>query len=277
MASCADRLHQIQRDVGLTDEELRAAVREVSRPREVKLPTFHEKVKEQKQAQKTFDKERKKEKYRLVHWYLEEYLKPEYANEIYYEHPDFKDLVEYVYDLVLGLIQLNTFVIREIDDPREVLPETPETDFDIPEIQWKEFDQYCKEHPLKDVNDIIRRREKFKLSREKKRRRYYSKKRMRAYDPIFALTAVDEKEMIANLERISKENEIRVREFRKMLDSLVEDKSVGSVALARFNESTKAMLENHKRRLKTFIKNCKSPNSTITLDIDDEPTIVFSS
>lgn len=272
--SCADRLHRIQKDVGLTNKELKSAVRDITRPREVELPKFHEKVSKQEKIKREYDVGGKKRKLMIAHWYLEEYLKPAYAEDIYREHPRFKDLVEYAYERAMELVQISTFRMETDVDPLTMFPEKPDDDLDIPDIHWKAFNQYCKTHPLSKSSDIFKRRKKFKKWLGRKHKRYYSKSYMRMYDPVFAMTTVDEKEMIKNLERITHENEVRVKKFHEMLESLVADQSIGSNAMKKFDKQTSELLKRQKTRLKSFMNNQQTPNP-ITFEIDDEPSVIY--
>lgn len=273
--SCASRLHQIQQDVGLTQKELKQAVREVTRPREVKLPMFHEKATKVEKERRKYEVGGKLRKRAIAYWYLEEYLKPKYAHEIYMKYTDFKELVNYAYERAMDLVQLQTFVVEEDVPYWEMLPVEPMDELDIPETQWKEFGQYCKSHPLKHPRDIFKRRKKFKKYRYKKRGKYYSRKRMMMYDPLFAMTVVDEKEMIKNFNRISKENELRVQKFHEMLDALVKDKSVGSSMLEKFDKQTKEIMSRQRSRVKQFMKERGLKPTPISFSIDDGPLTIF--
>ena len=253
--SCADRLHQLQKDVGLSDKELKAAIKRHTTPREVKLPTFHEKLtKQEKRRREIMQPGNKKRKYKMAYWYLEKYLEPSESWKVYMEHQDFKELVNYAYQMVLNLVQLQTYVTDDDPDIKTFFPDEPDGKYDIPEELDREFKAYAKKHPLKSSRDIIPRRKKFQKYRRKRRRRLYSKKHMRMYDPLFAATIVDSKEMYKNLQRIGRENEIRVRKFQEMLNSLVKDQSIGSEAMSMFNHRTKIIQEQYEKRLDQFMK-----------------------
>lgn len=275
--SCASRLHALQDDFGLSEKELKQAVREVSRPREVKLPTFHEKVsKKEKMRRELETPGNKQRKYMIAYWYLEEYLEPEYSHDVYRKHQDFKDLIQYAYEQAMGVIQIGTYIVNTDLDPLTAFPDPPDDELDIPEIQWNEFDVYCKKHPLKGgAKDIFKRRKRFKKYLHKRRGRYYSKKRMRMYDPLFAMTVVDEKEMLKNLERITRENELRVKKFHEMLDSLVSDRSIGAEAMKKFDKQTKDIMSQHRKRLNSFMKQIGQKPTPVTFDFDDEPSITY--
>lgn len=275
MASCTSRLHQIQRDVGLSDKELKQAVRDVTRPREVKLPTYHEKISKQEKARREYEIGGKRRKRAIAYWYLHEYLTKREASRVYLEHQVYKELIEYAYQQVMALVQLSTYVLEEIDDPLTMFPEKPLDEYDIPDSQWKEFGEYCKTHPLKRPRDLFVRRHKFKKWRYKKRGKYYSKKRMRMYDPLFAMETVNGKDMIKNLRRIGKENELRTRKFHELLNDLVADKSIGSTAMARFNEQTEEIMKRHKSRIKQFMKERKMKPTPISFSMDNDPTVFY--
>jgi len=259
----------------LTEKELKQAVRDVARPREVKLPTFHERVSKQERERKRYETGGKLRKRMIAHWYLEKYLKPKYAHEIYMKYPKFKDLVNYAYEQAMALVQLSTFVTARDVDPMDMIPDLPQDELDIPETQWKEFHAYCKSHPLKSPRDVFKRRKKFKKYRYKKRGKYYSRKRMRMYDPLFAMTVVNEKEMIRNLNRIGRENEIRVQKFHEMLDSLIQDKSVGSSMLEKFDKQTKEIMSRQRARMKQFMRECGYKPTPLTFSIDNGPDVTY--
>lgn len=276
--SCASQLHKMQKDFGLTRRELKEAVKEVARPREVKLPVFHEKrTKQDKLRDKLEKKGKKQRRYEIAYWYLEEFLDPSRAwFEYYMVYSDFKELIQHAYDDGIGTIQIMTYVVETDIDPFTIFPDPPEDELDIPEIHWKEFEQYCKTHPLRGgAKDIFPRRERFKKYLRKKRGRYYNKKRMRMYDPLFAMTVVDEKEVVKNLERITRENEIRVKKFHEMLDSLVEDKSIGSLAMKKFDKQTDEILKRHRKRLKSFMDQMGHKPTPLILDFDDDPRVIY--
>ena len=86
------------------------------------------------------------------------------------------------------------------------------------------------------------------------------------YDPLFANAAINEKEMLKNLKRIGRENQLRVQKFNEMLDSLVKSKSMGSVALAAFNEQTSRIMERYEERLQQLMKSTKTKPASVVFD-----------
>ena len=276
MASCAARLHEMQKDFGFSNKELKQAIREISQPREVELPTFRmseEAVRREKEI--SGEKVPKQRKYELAWWYLEEYLKPQYAMEIYMKYLKFKDLVNYAYQCALDLIDFLTFRIRKltVEEVNEMLAPEELDDFDIPPAQEKEFDDYCEKHPLKDANDVITRRENFKEYRYKKRKKLYSPKRLRMYDPVAALTMPNEKAIIKDLKRIGAENERRVQAFNKFMEKYFPNIAKGSVLMSRFNEQTQHLLDANKKRIDEMVKRMGQPPDPIQISIDNQPTI----
>lgn len=260
----------MQKDFGLSDKELKAAVKRHTEPREVKLPTYHEKLsKIEKKRQKALQPTNKKRKYKLVHWYLEEYLKPSEAMKIYEAHLDFKDLVEYTYQLVLGLVQLQSYIVEEDTPVERLIKPDPDGRYDVPEPLEKEFNEYAKKHPLESAKDIIKRRKKFQKHRRQRRRRLYSKSRMRIYDPLFAVNRVDAKQMYNELKRIGRENEIRVQKFKEMMESLVKDQSVGAEAMRMFDERTKIIMKQHEKRLNQFAEQAGLKANPVQYDFSD--------
>ena len=209
---------------------------------------------EDKIREKVERKAKKKRKFRLAAWYLEEYLKPEYAQVVYHQYLDYKELVEYAYNAAIAIIQLNTFVVDDNIDPCEAFPQQVPDELYIPDDQWEAFERYCEKHPLKSVRDIWKRRRKFKKQLRKKRYQLYSPRRLRMYDPCYAATALDEKEMLQNIKNIGKANEQRIHKFKQLLDDLVKDQSIGAVAMERFNQQTEELMKQHRKRLNELIK-----------------------
>jgi len=82
--SNVNKLHDLQKSYGLSSKDLKDAVRQVARPREVELPTFHEKLTKHEKIRRRVEREsNKRRRYQLARWYLEEYLKPAQANRVY--------------------------------------------------------------------------------------------------------------------------------------------------------------------------------------------------
>lgn len=272
MRSCADRLHQLQRDVGLSDKELKQAVKDVCTPRQVSLPVLHEKSSvESRIGEKLTQKSKKKQKTQIAAWYLEEYLVPDVAQRLYMAYPVFKELVNHAYEEAMNIIQLLTFETgKEVDFDR-VFPGRPLDDLDIPDEQWEAFGKYCKDHPIASAKDIWKRREKFKKTLTKKRYKLYSPRRLRMYDPYYAATALDAKEMVKNIKAIGKANEVRIQKFHEMLDELVKDQSIGSEAMKQFSKQTEELMKQHQRRLHQFIKRTgKGTPTPIQFDWDEQ-------
>jgi len=267
----------MQKDFGFSGKELKDAVRDVTTPREVKLPTFHEKVsKQERQRQKLAELSKKQRKYKTVYWYLEEFLKPEYARKIYEKFANFKEMVNYAYEEAMGVVKMCTFVVERDIDPFTIFQDAPDDELDIPDIQWKEFEEYCKKHPLKGgAKDIFERRKRFQKYTRKRRGRYYSKRRMRMYDPLFAMNDMNRKEMIRNLERITRENERRVVKFHEMLGTLVSDKSIGAEAMRRFDKQTDEIMKRHRKRMHQFMKQNGHKPTPIIFEMDDEPSVIY--
>ena len=273
-SSVLDRLHQLQSDMGFDDKELKQAIRRHTTPREVPLPTFHEKVsKYEKLRIKAEEKGNKERKYKVVYWYLEKYLKKSEAKKIYETHLEFKELVSYVYELALNLVQLQNFVLEDNMDAETVIaelegPQTPGR-YDIPRELEQEFDAYCKKHPISSATEIIPRRRKFQKHRRKRRHAMYSKRRMRIYDPLFAATRQDAKQMYNDLKQIGRENEIRVQKFRQMIEGLVKDQSVGANAMRMFDERTKAVMKQHQKRLDQFARQAGLKPNRVMYDFSE--------
>ena len=260
--------------MGFSDKELKEAVKRYTTPREVPLPTFHEKAsKYDKLREKEEKKGKKKRRYKLAYWYLEEYLKESEAKKIYEKYLDFKELVEYAYQMALNLIQIQNFIIERDVPAEEVLKELEGTPmpgkYDVPEALDKEFDEYAKEHPIEKASEIIPRRIKFQKRRRKHRRAMYSQRRMRIYDPLFAVTRLDAKQMYNDLKQIGRENEIRCQRFKELMESLITDKSVGSQAMKMFDKRTKEVMKQHEKRLEQFAKQAGLVSDPVVYDFSD--------
>mgnify|MGYP003571365851 CR=1 FL=1 len=164
---------------------------------------------------------------------------------------------------------MNTMYVEHDIDPNDCFPGRPETELDIPDIQWKEFGEYAKQHPIDDASQIFERRNSFKKHMRKRRKKLYSKRRMRMYDPLFVATRLDEKEMLKNLKRISYENEQRCKRFDAMMSELFEDKSVGSAVMEKFHEQTKLLMKLHEKRIDAFMKQMKHRPAPVAFEIID--------
>ena len=81
-------------------------------------------------------------------------------------------------------------------------------ELDIPDEQWEAFEKYCDKHPLRSVRDIWNRRRRFKKYLRKARYKKYSPRRLRMYDPMYAASAMDAKEMLKSIKEIGKQNEL---------------------------------------------------------------------
>lgn len=281
MGSCVSTLRRIQEDCGITDKDLKRAVHNIATPREVTLEeisvTYGKKeLKAERQREKLQNKTTKRRRQQMAYWYLEEYLRPEYAmREFYMKYDDPDELLEAAYQEVLGLVQLRTFELGPASWEDVFEPE-PSEPWDIPESQEEAFEKWCKKHPLRGYNDIIPRRERFLKSLRKVKRKYYSKKRLGMYDPLFAQTYVDEKEMLDNLKHITAQNELRIREFHEMLESLYKNNGISRDVMKKFDKQTDELMKHHRRRLNEFIKRTgKEKPTPVSLDIDDEPRVVF--
>ena len=266
--SCADRLHKLQKSFGLSDKELKQAVHDACAPREVELPTFHEEVSE---AEKIREKEEKlgakSRRYMLAHWYLEEWCEPYEAKQIYLKYTNFKELVNYAYECAIGTIQICTGVVSTTINFEELFPhKQKQADWEIPEIREREFDEYCKTHPLNDASDIIKRRRKFRKHCGRRRKKLYSRKRMRMYDPLFSATAINEKEVLKNIKRVSAENQLRIQRFNEMLDSLVGNRAIGSVALAAFNQQTQKLMSQYEKRIDELMTRMHTKPTKVIFD-----------
>ena len=275
MGSCADYLHKLQADMGFTDEELEDAVTRHCTPREVKLPVFHEKV--SKKQKKEAKKQKKKGRYQLAWWYLEKFLTPgEAFRRFYSAYRDYEEMVEAACKEATDYIQFDRMIVSKKVDPAEFGYLLPKDDFDIPDDQWKAFKKYCKKHPIKKTTDIEKRRQKFKKHLRKERRKYYDKRRLKMYDPLFAGCPADRDAMLKNIKRISRENEQRIQEFKRLLGTLYKESYVSSAAMSQFSEYTAKVMERHKRRMKEIMKDMDMKPNPITIYEDDKPPVIWN-
>ena len=274
--SYASKIHDIQKDFGFTNSELKQAVKEATRPRVTKLPEFRLKLtKEEKRIRKRQRQVMKVRKYDLAHWLLNDFLDPDLAEEIYETHLKFKDLVDYASGVAIEYIRFMT-TPRKPTDLNELYPPPPDDEYDIPSIFEKEFEEFEDKHPPRKDEGIIEYRRRFKRHQRKRRRRLYSKKRMRIYDPLYQMDSIDEKKMLDNIKRISRENAEQTREFHRMLDKLYGDRALSADKLAQFKEHTEAMQRASRRRLKEVLRNSIRPPTKITFEFPDGTTMVSS-
>lgn len=266
--SYASKIHSIQEDFGFSKRELKDAVIAHCTPRVVDLPTFHEKTtKEEKRFLKYASETEKRRRYRLAHWYLENYLPENEAWRIYMRFPEFDDLVDYACERANQVIQIMTIIVDPNPDLDEILPRTIIQPYDIPKERRKAFEAYCKKHPLKDLNKLEHRRMKFEESVRKERKKYYDRRRLRMYDPLFHNTPMDAKEMVRNIKRITRENEERVKEFNKLLGELCKDQAMSAEAMEKFNDYTKEVMDRQKTRMKDFMKRANVTPTPIEINV----------
>lgn len=276
MGSCVSTLRRIQHDVGITDKELKDAVREVCTPRRVELPVLREKKSPERKLKEKLEKKSKKRRRKEVAvWYLTVFLLPEVAQQLYEEYTDYDQLMDTAYEQGMNMIQLATLSVGE-PEPHELIPAETLDDFDIPDHQWKAFGEYCKKHPIKKASQISERRRKFKKWIQKKAIKRYSPKRLRIYDPVYAATAPSAKEMLKNLKRISYENELRIQRFHAMLNELVGDRSVGSIAMQHFKKQSEEIMRQHQKRIKEFKRRAKGDKPTpVVMYWDDQEPVEY--
>lgn len=144
--------------------------------------------KARKKRKKQEDRAVRQEKYEVAYWFLEEFLKPKYAQEIYFEYADrFEEMVDYCYWFATQWVSELTYDKKDRfiskDDIGYVMDyhqkERDETvcdvggmkfkrleeaeryrrhyDIDIrsnqipdiPDEYWNEFDKWCKSNPIK--------------------------------------------------------------------------------------------------------------------------------
>lgn len=234
--SCKNRLNQLREELNIKNKD--------NKPKYSMMTRIN--ITPSKKVQKRERKQLQNEKYKIANWYLNVYLKKPYSNKVYSEHLDFDDLINYCYDQVMQLRQLNTE--RHIMSLSELSKVEQDDTLDISSVDWKAYKIYCKEHPIFDSSDIVERRNKFTSKKYKKKKEYY-KKGLMLYDPLFRDCKLNEKRMIKNLERISAENEKRCQEFHAMMERLVGNKSTDSEALKRFDDHTKSVQKQVKKHL----------------------------
>lgn len=260
--SCADLLHKIQKDVGLSEDELKEAVHRVKSPKIMPLKEFTVDVEKSRQEREEREhqarKYKKKQRYEIATNWLFVHCTEDQRNAILDASADADEALDIAYRQAMDTIQVLTFVIRELD-PSEVFPEEHVYDpHEIPEEHWKAFGKYIKKHPLKPGESMFRRRERFldkiEQKKEKKLKKYYSPNALKIYDPYYLASMKEEEEFLKDLKRIGAENEERIQQFHGWLDSLFEDPNNGisPEVMKRFDKHSKNAIANHRRRVEQY-------------------------
>lgn len=236
-------------------------------PKTGELPVI--KFSEDKKEKKRKKKNAYKQKCKLAYWYLHEYLKPKYADNVYeYFDNDIDQIIEFGYEMAQDYIQ--NFVhdpkdeltwdewaakkIKELEakDERrsnvslwgadiENAPGTPviyiNENADIPDLYWGAFEHYCDLHPVKNQKQAKKRRIKFIKKVNKQYMKTYGHaakgkiKKHSGFGLIDYMTlSVDKERMLANLKKIAKENAKRSEQMKEELDKWF--KHIGGVSKA---------------------------------------------
>ena len=184
--SCHDRLQKLRKEFGISKKEYGKAPPPITGrtlPVIDLSPTKKEKKKQKKQL--------RKKQYKLAWWYLNDYLRPCFAQEIYDQFDDVEELTDYACKEALMIIENFRYDPKdrltwdqwvkkeEARMEREVIskkaymkgidldnaPGRPiiyiNENADIPEIYWPAFELYCDEHPIKNNKQAKKRRIKF--------------------------------------------------------------------------------------------------------------------
>lgn len=299
--SCQARLQEIRKELGIKKKDYgKSPQPDIYN----QLPEIH--IKKNKKQAKKEKKQRKYQRYQLANWYLNKYLKPEYANSIFEAFDDFEDMVEYACTMAYDHIQNCTYEKSDrktwdewVVEKKERLVEEEYRNVDyplgcdrtqtigrpvvylnesdeIPEYYWDEFERYCKKHPIKKHRDLKERRTKFIKKINKSYMKTYGKYASGDGDPTLDLTkymslCVDKDKMIRNLKRVAKENEARAKQIKNEMDKWFSHKVVSSDFRKKISDHADRVMRDQKKRIKQFIEDW---------DIDPEhaprPTVWFT-
>ena len=243
--SCHERLKQLRKELNYDTKK--------NEPETSTLPVIHLKAdKRMKKIRKEMSKKEKANKAAIARDILYNLFEEWYAKELM-ETMEYEELIDFVIDYAKAWKeQLTDFEVMSLDT---LLPEEPfDEDFDIPDDQWDAYVKFEKSQKksVNGIKDVIKMRKKFKKEVNKKRK-HYVKHGLMIYDPLFKHSKVNEQQMVKNLKRISRENEIRTQEFAKMMNKLVGD-PVNQKLLKSFEEHTKAVIHQVNKQIKDIRK-----------------------
>ena len=245
-----------------------------------------------KKQKKKLKKKEKKERYKLAYWYIHQYLKPQYADNIYdYFDNDLDQIVEFGYKMALDHIQNFTYDPKEKrewtweewnqlqaerrakeEEKQKHLkgvdidhaPGTPaiyiNENADIPEIYWSAFEHYCDLHPVKNAKQAKKRRIKFIKMVNKQYKKTYGHmatgkiKKGDKWDTVkYASVCIDKERMMENLKRIRKENVARMDYMKKQMEKWIKTNQISSEAGQKMLAHARKVRKNMQERLDDLV------------------------
>lgn len=280
--SCRSRLQEIRKELGISKKDYgKGSNRSIHDP----LPEIH--IKADKKTKKKEKKRKKKQRYMLADWYLNKYLKPKYAQQIFEAFDDFEEMVDYACTMANEYLQVFTYSKKdrktwdEWAEEKAKLIYTEETrrkdyplgadmnggigrpvvyldeNADIPEFYWDAFDEYCEKHPIKKHRDISERRKKFIRKINKQYMRTYGKYAKGTGDPSSDITqymtlCVDKDRMVDNLKKVMKENVARTEQLKKEMGRWIKHCDVSPEFQKKVAAHTDKVMKNQQKRIKKF-------------------------
>lgn len=275
-----------------------------------KVPNLQFSAKEPKAVRKARKKRKQAEitaarqaDYDLAYWFLECYLKRKYADQLYDQYAnDVEGLVDYVSSYArswFAYVNRDTRpltaeeVMADRADPDEEVVDIGGMKFhkleraerkrrhyitniredrcpDIPDEYWDEFEEWCKDHPLKKYRKKAKalglgshtgamdlRRIQF-LKKINKRNRGFHKSIMKSglnmFDPVTGQSFVSEKKMKSYMEKRMKRYDRKRAEFVTLLDGMVKSGEISEdMAIGWMGDSDEA-----RQRVKARYKDLKS-------------------
>lgn len=266
--SCANRLQQLRKEFGISEDYYDKKEKQTEQPKAVihldreKEPKWIRKARNVQKAAR--QKKDRQERYDVAYWYLETFLKPKYAWEIYsaFDSDHFEDMVDYCYeqaqqwatfmthdeslsddemiDRMLGrdedesrAMEIAGMKFKPIDKAYSHKKEIDiGDDWEIPDRYWEEYGRWVKKHKIKRVRDLLPRRMKFLKSINKRNKGF--RKRMMLLDPYTGLSMMSKKKMERRLRKILEENKKRTAKFKQFLEGLVDKGQISEDMMRTF-------------------------------------------
>lgn len=251
--SCHEFIKKLRKEFNIKKDEFRS--KQPSDIKSANLPVFD--LSPSKKEKKKRNKAKKRERYKLAKWYLFDYLKPEYKDQVFdYFDNDLDQIVDWACEQVdIYLTQLSydpkekremtleewsaEYYAKKAEENErrknltsgidlENAPGTPilyiDPDGDIPGIYWNAYELYCDDHPIKTKKQAKKRKAKFIKMVNKMYMKTYGNvakgkiKKGRWNTVDYMSLCVDKERMIENLKRLSKENIARTEQYKKDME-----------------------------------------------------------
>ena len=251
--SCHEFLKKLRHDYNIKRDDYRQ--RKPSDIKSANLPVID--LSPSKKEKKKRQKAEQKKRYKLAKWYLFDYLKPQYKDQVFeYFDNDLEAIVDWACQQVeIYMTQLSYdpkekremtleewsreyYENRAAEEDRrknltagidlENAPGAPilyiDPEGDIPGIYWDAYELYCDDHPIKTKKQAKKRKAKFiKMVNRMYKKTYGNiakgKIKKGQWDTVnYMSLCIDKERMIKNLKRLSKENIDRSERYRKDME-----------------------------------------------------------